>query len=166
MEEDGKSLDNASSVDPDTCHCGLPTHRRFRLDPTTHVEKSYTCCPKDNADDTRCSFYCWTPEHDQNPVGPMCLCNRHAKLHQIKKAGPRHGMWFYSCPLVQGHPERCEFWELKGGPAFEAMKMADRDHLCGCGKICGLGRKRREGPNCGREYYRCALGHCGYFSWA
>lgn len=146
------------------CICGLVPALK-----ETAMGTSYSCCPKRYGDASRCAFYHYVSSRggeDQKDDVPTCLCNLKSQKFQVKKEGPTKGIWFYSCHLPVGHPERCRFWQQVDGPAYEPMTLAPEAVLCVCGNRAGMSKKRTPGLNLGRSYYACLNNRCKFFTWA
>lgn len=137
---------------------------------------AYYVCSKAVGDATRCGFYAF----ELDPIGevlsavdikdedvpPNCLCNTPCKLKKIyKETSPNKGKNFYSCPLPVMHPQRCDFYQLQGGPVYELMSLAPEGICCVCMKRPVCGTKKTPGDNYMRKFYRCATKTCAYFVW-
>lgn len=156
---------NPPPVDTETCLCGNPVLVRTCERAGGDFMKLYTSCAKDIGDPSRCAYFRIVSETLEEKDDPSCLCNLRCQSFQIHKAGPNFGRWFYACGLPIGHPDRCDFWQLVGGPAYVPLKLAGGGVLCSCGKGAVTGEKTTPGPNCGRRFVKCAKKKCGFFRW-
>jgi len=105
---------------------------------------------------------------------PPCGCGNPSAQRTVRKEGPNCGRVFFCCPLPQG--EQCKFFqfadepprpERTGGQVGQQPQVEGPSCPCGVPSIQLTTRK--EGPNCGRTFYKCSKPqgeHCNYFQWA
>ena len=89
------------------------------------------------------------------------------KLLTVKKDSPNKGRKFYKCPKPQG--KRCDFfqWYDEDIIADNPSLFADSGVTCECGTPVKLLTVKRESPNKGRQFYKCAKSQqCEFFQWA
>lgn len=92
---------------------------------------------------------------------PKCPEHGLVRLNKVKKEGPNKGRWFMACPH-----EKCYFeWQDKDSDD-ETVKKDELPSCPGC--EANTLRKytvKKEGPNKGREFLKCADDSCNYFQW-
>ena len=107
-----------------------------------------------------------------------CVCGQPAVLLNVKKEGPNQGRGFFKC--AKQHPDQpCSFFEWADEPPRTAQSMAPGapampgsmpqlppGPLCPCGQPSLTLTVKKDGPNQGRNFYKCAQNQCGYFQWA
>ncbi|CAJ1345358.1 unnamed protein product [Effrenium voratum] len=108
----------------------------------------------------------------------MCSCGQPALLLTVKKEGPNQGRCFFKC--ARQHPEPpCPFFEwadepprtgkasFGGGnaPSGSGQQQGQPGPNCPCGQPSVGFNVRKDGPNQGRLFFKCAAGQCGYFQW-
>ncbi len=142
-----------------TCECGEPTVARVDGKPGHHFLQPYLCCGKDRSDPSRCGFFVYVGGDCKEDETPQCLCGKAGRMFQIKKEGANQGKQFYACSLPIGHPERCAFWQLRGGPDFTPATPAPPGVTCICRKraVVVVGRV---GWKAGKSFYICADRGC------
>ncbi|CAK9098688.1 unnamed protein product [Durusdinium trenchii] len=118
-----------------------------------------------------------------SPDSRNCSCGQPALLLNVKKEGPNQGRGFWKC--AKQNPEQpCGFFEWADEPprssgnganghganghsqAQGMMPQLPPGPACTCGQpSLGLTVKK-DGPNKGRVFFKCAQGQCGHFQWA
>ena len=105
-----------------------------------------------------------------------CACGQPAVLLNVKKEGPNQGRGFFKC--AKQHPDQpCSFFEwadepprgaqmAPGAPPMPGMPQLPPGPLCPCGQPSLSLTVKKDGPNQGRNFYKCAQNQCGYFQWA
>lgn len=105
-----------------------------------------------------------------------CTCGQPAVLLNVKKEGPNQGRGFFKC--AKQHPDQpCSFFEwadepprgaqmAPGAPPMPGMPQLPPGPLCPCGQPSLTLTVKKDGPNQGRNFYKCAQNQCGYFQWA
>lgn len=149
------------------CFCGMPvTVRRILKQGPDHL-KRYASCPKDVGDPRRCAFFSFdvAPDDGEEVKQSSCLCNLKCNTFQIRKEGPNKNRFFDCCGLPLGHPDRCEFYQIQGGPRFEPLPEGPVGECCFCGARVRVGTKTKPGMNQGRCYYTCGNKTCAFFRW-
>lgn len=101
-------------------------------------------------------------------VQPNCHCNVPALEGITKRDGPNHGRRFWKCSGALGAP--CNYFKFVDGegPADPSRADAQSGPPCFCGQVTMTLTVRKEGPNTGRSFYKCAKAReeqCGYFQW-
>ena len=105
-----------------------------------------------------------------------CTCGITATFLTVKKEGPNQGRGFFKCP--KQHPDQpCKFFEwadeppraapqngLPGAPT-EGVQLPPGPN-CPCGQPTLTLTVRKDGPNQGRQFHKCAQGQCKFFEWA
>eukprot|EP00930_Biecheleria_cincta_P065194 TRINITY_DN508_c0_g1_i1.p1 TRINITY_DN508_c0_g1~~TRINITY_DN508_c0_g1_i1.p1 ORF type:complete len:762 (+),score=107.77 TRINITY_DN508_c0_g1_i1:289-2286(+) len=121
-------------------------------------------------------------------AGPPCQCGQPSVQLTVRKEGPNTGRMFYGCARQQG--ERCNYFQwadepVRGGPqggnfapqgGMPAQQggnfggpAAAAGPPCICGQPSTQLTVRKEGPNTGRQFYKCSKPQgqgCDYFQWA
>lgn len=125
----------------------------------------------------------------QPPSEPKCLCGLPPLRTTVKREGPNFGKPFYKCA-----EKKCKFFDwvldLPAQPA--AVVAGDASGAVGTAAVetpqpvaadaavpqpaselkcrCGVPPKsltvRKEGPNFGKAFYKCAESQCTFFEWA
>jgi len=152
-------------VDQMECYCGLPVGSGRVTRPGPDCNRRFLCCVKEIGDQSRCAYYLFVDEEQKEDAIPSCLCSLRCSMFQIKKEGPTKGRSFYSCGLPMGHPQRCEYWQLVGGPPYTPPEMSPVGVVCVCGERALRRGKQSEGINQGKLYDQCAQKKCGFFRW-
>jgi len=106
--------------------------------------------------------------------GPPCSCGQPSSQRTVRKEGPNCGRVFFCCPLPQG--EQCKFFQFADeppGPERAGGQMGQQPQVegppCPCGVPSIQLTTRKEGPNCGRTFYKCSKPQgeqCNHFQWA
>lgn len=107
---------------------------------------------------------------------PKCRCSQEAVRLVVKKEGPTCGKAFFKCPRPQDQ-KPCRFFEWEEvpiqGPEPQAEGAAKAPEASGSKCRCGLEAMRlvvkKEGPNCGKAFLKCARPaaeeRCSFFAW-
>jgi DNA topoisomerase-3 len=100
---------------------------------------------------------------------PYCKCNQMAIIRTVKKEGPNQGKQFYSC----AKPNGCDYFDWADGtpPRSTNFSMSAGSVNCDCNIPAVLRVVKKEGPNCGKEFFSCSKSQsdstkCGFFQWA
>lgn len=107
---------------------------------------------------------------------PKCRCGLEAKRLTVKKEGPNFGRSFFKCPQEQDE-KRCRFFEWSDAtspgpesvttpPAADGAVPPQSQVLCKCGLPPRRQTVKKEGPNLGRDFLKCAEDKCAFFQWA
>eukprot|EP00747_Dinoflagellata_sp_TGD_P212434 gnl/TRDRNA2_/TRDRNA2_85524_c0_seq1.p1 gnl/TRDRNA2_/TRDRNA2_85524_c0~~gnl/TRDRNA2_/TRDRNA2_85524_c0_seq1.p1 ORF type:complete len:685 (-),score=162.88 gnl/TRDRNA2_/TRDRNA2_85524_c0_seq1:78-2087(-) len=102
---------------------------------------------------------------------PLCRCGLEAKSRQCLKEGPNNKRIFFCCQ--KGREEQCNFFAWAppdymptpdGGNTVAAVRA---EVLCRCGVPAQVHTVKKEGPTCGRQFYKCAKEEqqCKFFEW-
>lgn len=104
---------------------------------------------------------------------PPCACGQPSSQRTVRKEGPNTGRVFFCCARPQG--EQCKFFQFAdepprpdGQPQQPQQPQAEGP-ACPCGLPSMQLTTRKEGPNMGRVFYKCAKPQgeqCGHFQWA
>eukprot|EP00438_Fugacium_kawagutii_P013048 Skav235115 [mRNA] locus=scaffold3581:46390:51715:- [translate_table: standard] len=103
----------------------------------------------------------------------LCTCGEPALLLNVKKEGPNQGRPFFKC--AKQHPDQpCSFFEWADEPPRGASNVTQggapqaqqAGPNCRCGQATLILTVKKDGPNQGRTFYKCAQGQCGFFQWA
>ncbi|XP_062607419.1 DNA topoisomerase 3-alpha-like, partial [Saccostrea cucullata] len=124
-----------------------------------------------------------------------CNCGKPAKMLTVNKDGPNKGRTFYactnprdqSCNFFQWGDEITEAGNNRTAPPFRSDAPSSQrvplvtvqpfnrqtnnedngqDIVCNCGTSAILLTVRKEGPNQGRQFYKCGGSNCNFFLWA
>merc|ERR1712224_931575 len=94
-------------------------------------------------------------------VAPKCSCGVDSVRTTVKKEGAHFGRPFFKCSKQSG--EGCTFfvWEellqtQDGLEALQAQQTDGKEILCRCGVASVQFTVKKEGPNMGRAFRRCA----------
>ena len=119
-----------------------------------------------------------------------CHCQIPAIKRKVLKPGNNCGRDFFVCSKMQNDPKKCDYYkwadEIDGNDDFQPSNNTQRRKEipktsqrkcngdapnCECG-IAGVSKiVKKEGPNCGKEFYVCSKGstdtsRCNFFTWA
>lgn len=162
----------AEGNDEVLCDCNLPAVSRVVNTPGLHRGRTYKSCIKETGDPSRCGFFMYDHappplEDNKQDENMTCVCNIKCSYYQIKKASPNQGKFFWSCGLPIGHPERCDFYQVVGGPKFTPLEQAPAGYLCICGERAVVGTSKMQGGRAGiaRKFYRCKTKTCAFLLW-
>ena len=111
-------------------------------------------------------------ESDQSNDQVQCNCGTPAVKLQVKKDGPNKGRYFHTC-----QSKACQFFEWvenakeqrkKGTQINQAQKRptSTKTTNCNCNKPAKQLTVSKEGPNKGRQFYKCESSSCNFFEWA
>jgi hypothetical protein len=82
------------------------------------------------------------------------------RLNKVRKEGPNKGRWFLACP------ENGCFFEFQTQRDNDDDKPTGLPPCPGCqGNTLRKFTVKKEGPNTGREFYKCSDVACNYFQW-
>ncbi|KAI8901610.1 hypothetical protein BC833DRAFT_98101 [Globomyces pollinis-pini] len=125
------------------------------------------------------------PNHNISGDGQdICHCKTAAVTRVVRKEGPNCGRQFYVCAKAQSDTSRCEYFKWADEQSSESRQQSgtasnsnyhgsnsgDSNINCKC-NLGALSRTvRKEGPNCGRQFYVCGKSSsddkCDFFAWA
>ena len=103
-------------------------------------------------------------------VGRPCACGTPSKkflCHNEKSTVFQK--FYYACAKDYDDKTRCGFYEMEGGPQWEAAPKADEDCWCGQRAVIRVCRKSDKPENIGRKLISCEKKKphgCDYFKWA
>eukprot|EP00929_Paragymnodinium_shiwhaense_P059633 TRINITY_DN29858_c0_g1_i4.p1 TRINITY_DN29858_c0_g1~~TRINITY_DN29858_c0_g1_i4.p1 ORF type:complete len:448 (-),score=84.70 TRINITY_DN29858_c0_g1_i4:96-1439(-) len=100
----------------------------------------------------------------------QCRCGVAAVLRTVRKDGPNTNRRFWSCD----QPDRCQFFEWddseapsSGGGLGSFRSEGDSGSAVRCDCLLEAARftVRKEGPNSGRQFWKCPKARCQFFEW-
>jgi len=117
--------------------------------------------PDDDEDDL-------TSQQWQKQIAPTCKCGKPCRQLTVHKRGPNLGRVFFRCGEPQG--AQCTFFQWEDGDVDtgNATQQLVLSKTCLCGqppvRLC----VRKDGPNRGRIFFKCAKvrgEQCSFFCW-
>eukprot|EP00747_Dinoflagellata_sp_TGD_P028862 gnl/TRDRNA2_/TRDRNA2_133529_c3_seq2.p1 gnl/TRDRNA2_/TRDRNA2_133529_c3~~gnl/TRDRNA2_/TRDRNA2_133529_c3_seq2.p1 ORF type:complete len:581 (-),score=88.09 gnl/TRDRNA2_/TRDRNA2_133529_c3_seq2:65-1570(-) len=140
------------------CKCGgTSVMNAVRKDGPNSGRKFYSCA-KQIGDPSKCDFFAWADgEPSRAPAGGAAGLGGSGAVGggQCFNCG-QVGHWSSACPLPRQSPG------ADGQPAQAAGPA------CRCGMPSIQRTVRKEGPNCGKQFYTCTKPQgqqCGFFEW-
>lgn len=172
------------------CACGIPSLQLTVRKEGPNTGRLFYKCGKPDAQ-ARCNYFQWADEPIQPPgsggggggnngqpsvAGPPCQCGQPSAQLTVRKEGPNTGRMFYGC----AQPQRCNYFQWADEPAPQGQGAPQGGNFSGppaaAGPPCTCGLPslqltvRKEGPNKGRQFYKCGGPqggqNCDYFQWA
>ncbi|XP_065846647.1 DNA topoisomerase 3-alpha-like [Oscarella lobularis] len=185
------SVAGSSQNLPVNCSCNVEAVRRTVRKDGPNCGREFFCCSKPQ--NSRCDFFLWAdnaattaPSHPPPPPPPpppqssnqvSCRCGQEAVKRTVRKQGPNCGREFFCCSKPQN--SRCDFFlwvddaaEASSGPMRQATQPFSSNPTtsvsCSCGQEAVRRTVRKEGPNCGRDFFGCSKpqgSSCNFFLW-
>jgi hypothetical protein len=188
----------AQSTTAPICGCGQPAVHLRTTKEGPNNGRYFFACPAPRDDNNRCNYFVWEDElgssstHRQGPspitstaqssttLAPMCDCGKPAVHLRTTKEGPNNGRYFFACASPRDDNNRCNYftWEDElatsshgqGATSSTFATHSTSGPMCDCGKPAVHLRTNKEGPNCGRYFFTCAIprddnSRCNYFCW-
>lgn len=176
------------------CGCGQEAVRRKVQKEGANKGREFWCCKKQESEG-RCRLFEWivpeaveegeptvgsAPQVPQGPPPPpRCRCGLVAARRAVHKEGPNQGREFLCCPLPS-EKNPCNLFEwvapdteaLNGSPAVSAGNAVTAPEatgvVCYCGQAAATMTVKKNGPNFGRSFLKCAKPQeqqCSFFTW-
>ncbi|KAJ3276880.1 DNA topoisomerase 3-alpha [Terramyces sp. JEL0728] len=100
----------------------------------------------------------FNPENSSNA---QCPCQLPVVVKQVRKEGANFGREFFACSKSQSDSSKCNFFAWSDEPL-------ENTRNCSCGVPSSLRTVRKDGPNCGKQFYCCSKPKgegCDFFEW-
>lgn len=177
------------------CECNKPAICRIVAKEGPNNGRYYFSCATQVENGNQCKYFAWEDElgssaHRTDPssksstaqstTAPICGCGQPAVHLRTTKEGPNNGRYFFACAAPRDDNNRCNYftWEDELGASSHGQSATSSTFatqstsgpMCDCGKPAVHLRTNKEGPNCGRYFFTCAIprddnNRCNYFCW-
>lgn len=185
-DKSGSVVHSGVPLEP-LCRCGQKAVRRKVHKEGVNHGREFWCCQKQESQG-RCRLFEWIEPKDLEDgeataesvpqVAPShCRCGLEVARRAVRKEGPNQGREFLCCPKDAG--ERCRLFEWvvpdaqAGNPTAAISSSAtapkSEEVLCNCGEAAVTWSVKKNGPNFGRSFLKCARPQeqqCSFFTWA
>ncbi|KAJ6655917.1 hypothetical protein lerEdw1_004502 [Lerista edwardsae] len=98
----------------------------------------------------------------RGPPRPLQPANSLSRASDTRNRPPGNASGSARLSADQAPPARAE----RGPPATRGGSGPGDAVVCNCGAEAVLLAVRKDGPNQGRQFYKCSSGSCGFFLWA
>ncbi|CAB3368498.1 Hypothetical predicted protein [Cloeon dipterum] len=189
--------DNGDDQGSVMCNCNVPAAMRTVRKEGPNQGRTFWSCDKSNngcgffkwtdeeVQQPRTAPTMPPPPANNSSGDVLCSCNAPAAMRTVRKDGPNQGRQFWRC----GSGDNCNFfqWADEDGPSTTQnwqqqevqrplmvptmppppLNNSVEDVLCSCNAPACMMTVRKEGPNQGRQFWRCGSGKkCNFFQWA
>lgn len=170
------------------CNCRTAVVLRTVVKDGPNKGKGFYSCSKNGAD--KCGYFQWKDNNQsvesrsntRNAVSsdvavtPMCLCNppEPSIIRVVSKEGSNKGKQFYCCSK-KSRDQQCKYFAFinenaasSGDAARTQTSTASATTSamnCKCNVAAKVLKVKKEGPNCGKEFYTCSTKTCNFFQF-
>uniref|UniRef100_A0A670JML9 DNA topoisomerase n=1 Tax=Podarcis muralis TaxID=64176 RepID=A0A670JML9_PODMU len=102
----------------------------------------------------------------QGPPRPLQTTSQASNLSQANRSSDRTDSNWNSHRALPNAPQGPPAWAARNPPPALANSDGNNAVVCNCGEEAVLLTVRKEGPNQGRQFYKCSAGSCNFFLWA